>query len=172
MDWPTVYALALPKCGLTVAEPRTCCRAVLCCVLVCPLGGLLRSALPAVSNVTARVNETITNMTSALDDMMSNATANGTTAALRAFGGLAQNPTSTVASGLGGLLQRLRTAVQQAAADRPAATAFQGITARSAMNAMNATLDSAMNATMNGTSAGNSTASQRGSMPKRHFMFL
>jgi hypothetical protein len=130
-----------------------------------------------MSNVTARVNETISNVTSAIDDMMmgGNATANGTAAAaLRAFEGLAQIPTASTTGSwkLGGLLQRLRAAVQQAAADRPAATAFQGVMPRSAMNGMNATMNSAMNTTMNGTAAGNSTASQKRSMPKRHFKLL
>lgn len=124
-----------------------------------------------MNNITSLVNETITN-----------ATTNGTDGMLRAFSGLAQKPsTATAGAGLGNILQQLRGLVQGSAAQPAAVGAFQGDgLLRSAMNAtmdMDMAMNSTMNGTMNGTSAGNSTvptarAAAGQTQPKRRLLFF
>jgi hypothetical protein len=140
-------------------------------------GGLLRSAQSTLNNVSALVNET-----------MSNAAANGTDAMLRAFSGLAQDPsTATAGAGLGSILQQLRNLVQGSAALPVGAFQGDGLL-RSAKNAtmdmdvaMNSTIgmNGTMNGTMNSTSAGNSTgrlptarAAAGRRQPKRRLLFF
>lgn len=128
----------------------------------------------------------MTNVTTFVNETMSNATGNSTNAMLRAFSGLAQNLSTTTPSvGLGNILQQLRNLVQGSAARPAAVGAFQGGgLLRSATNTtmdmdMAIVMNGTMNGTMNSTSAGNSTgglpaarAAAARKQPKRRLLFF